>query len=509
MNQGKNKLEIICQTLNEISEKAAYFQYVVKHLRILGISTKIESARLGADEQGFNTLADNVDNLSVKITEKSYNIREQIVVLLKSACDARSTILNLSGMEHENSNRILMNSKKSIDSLISQYKLSSSEVSKLSTRSEKISKDIGQVVISVQYHDITRQQLQHVKDAFEDLYSKNNKSSLKTASEINDKEPLGAIYDTCRLQNAQLVHSKDDLCSATEKMLNSLSNIGKNVSGICSELSVLFEEENQNQNSVLYEIEKNLISVSETLTSNSEVEKNLISSIESVAKTINNLSSFVDEIDSIGTEIELIALNASIKAARTGENGAPMGIIAESIQKLSKEAKEQTTIIVEILSRVTAVANQLQNELTTGINNNSEEELKLMTENISSLLRLIGKHDDENKSILAIIKDKVKKLFSDIENTVNDVKIHTNFNEFVQNLSNELGKIMNDTFAYTKYSQKSDKLYHIQNKYTMESERDIFNKVVTYPDHKSGSISNENTTPSSHSRELGDNVELF
>lgn len=243
MNPGKNKLEIICQILNEISDKATYFQYIVKHLRILGISTKIESARLGTDEQGFNTLADNVDNLSVKITDKSYSIREKLVLLFKSAGAAKLNIQNLSGIEHENSNTILSNSKKSLDSLISQYKLSSSEVNKLSISSEKISKDIGQVVISIQYHDITKQQLEHVKDAFKNIFRNNKKNSLKTTGELEDRETLSVVFDTCRLQSAQLIHSKDDLCMATEKMLNSLANIGKNVSGINRSYQVFFRKE--------------------------------------------------------------------------------------------------------------------------------------------------------------------------------------------------------------------------------------------------------------------------
>jgi len=505
---GKNKLEIVCRILNEISEKTTYFQYIVKHLRILGISTKIESARLGADEQGFNTLADNVDNLSEKITDKSHSIREKVISLIKSASQVRHTILNLSGLEHENSNTIITNSKKSLDSLISQYKLSSSQVSKLSTHSEKISKDIGQIVISIQYHDITKQQLEHVRDAFKELNSNSKKTSKKSGRGNASNEYLKVVHNACRLQNAQLIHSKDDLCQATEKMLSSLSNIGNNVSGIYSELSGLFEEGNLKQNSVLNEIERNLISVSETLTKNSEVEGRLVLSIGTVAKTINELSSYVDEIGSIGTEIELIALNGSIKAARTGEDGAPMGIIAESIQKLSKEAKEQTANIVETLSKVTVIANELYNELAIGTGNNSDTELNVMTENISTLLKLISKYDIENKTSLGKIKNKVKQLFTNIENTANSVKIHSKFKEFVEGLSSELVKIMQDTNPGENMTDRSERLDHFQDKYTMKSERDIYNKIVILPDSKPTEPNNDENT-SSGKNGLGDNVELF
>lgn len=506
---GKNKLELICEILNEISEKTIYFQYIVKHLRILGISTKIESARLGADEQGFNTLADNVDNLSVKINDRSYAIKEKLIILLKSACDARTTIMNLAGMEHKNSNLILANSKKSLDSLVSQYKRSNSEVSKLSARSKKISNDIGQVVISIQYHDITKQQLEHVREAFKNLSLQNEHNIRENVNKFSDEESLNLIYNTLRVQDAQINHSKDDLCQATEKMLDSLSNIGKNVSGIYSELSGIFEEGNQQQSSVLHEIEKNLTSVSENLTKNSKVETDLLLSIESVSKTINELTSFVDDIDDIGTEIELIALNASIKAVHTGENGAPMGIIAESIQNLSKEAKEQTTIIIEALSKVTVISNQLNTELASTASNNSGKDLEKMTGNISTLLQLINKHDNENKINLVKIKNNVGQLFKDIEISISEINIHTKFTQFVKNLSQELDTIMNEYILCDKNSHKSDNFKNIQKKYTMQSERDIFNNVINYVDTQSSQKNTDQTTDDKEDNEFGNNVDLF
>ena len=52
------------------------FKKIVKKLKILSISTKIESAQINNDNNGFLTLADDVERLSVLIHEKCKNISE-------------------------------------------------------------------------------------------------------------------------------------------------------------------------------------------------------------------------------------------------------------------------------------------------------------------------------------------------------------------------------------------------------------------------------------------------
>ncbi|MGD0229254.1 MAG: hypothetical protein ABSC19_02700 [Syntrophorhabdales bacterium] len=51
------------------------FHVVVKRLRMLGVSTRIESARLGRGDTGFEALAANVEQLSAMIASRSENVQ--------------------------------------------------------------------------------------------------------------------------------------------------------------------------------------------------------------------------------------------------------------------------------------------------------------------------------------------------------------------------------------------------------------------------------------------------
>ena len=82
--------------------------------------------------------------------------------------------------------------------------------------------------------------------------------------------------------------------------------------------------------------------------------------MDSVAETIAGMSESIEAIEEVGAEIELIALNASIKAAHTGEAGAALGVLATAIQHLSADARRQTDAVSRILGDIAKASEVLQ-----------------------------------------------------------------------------------------------------------------------------------------------------
>ncbi|HIJ94804.1 MAG TPA: hypothetical protein HPP94_03490 [Desulfuromonadales bacterium] len=74
--------------------------------------------------------------------------------------------------------------------------------------------------------------------------------------------------------------------------------------------------------------------------------------MKKVAQTICDIAIFVTDIETIGSEIDLIALNAQIMAAHTGSEGAALCVLAEAIKRLSDEAIHQTDSVASILKKI-------------------------------------------------------------------------------------------------------------------------------------------------------------
>ncbi len=69
-------------------------------------------------------------------------------------------------------------------------------------------------------------------------------------------------------------------------------------------------------------------------------------------KTVSEMSGFTRAIEYIGDEVELIALNAAVKADQIGEEGRAIGIVADEIQRISAKAQMHTSSIAAILKDV-------------------------------------------------------------------------------------------------------------------------------------------------------------
>jgi methyl-accepting chemotaxis protein len=73
----------------------------------------------------------------------------------------------------------------------------------------------------------------------------------------------------------------------------------------------------------------------------------------SVTAALAEISSFAKDIDYMGSEIKLIALNAIIKAAQAGRDGAAFSVIAESVKRQSVEVCDQAVAIVGSIGTIT------------------------------------------------------------------------------------------------------------------------------------------------------------
>ncbi|MGE5458688.1 MAG: methyl-accepting chemotaxis protein, partial [Methanococcaceae archaeon] len=215
IEQGENILCAIEEILVRVAEEITGFKKIVKHLRMLGISTRIESARLGSDDNGFNTLAGNVEKLSTVINDKAGNIKDHANYLIKIIKEATSRIIRLENKQRQQAAKILDETRAGLRSLTGKYESSAAKTQAIAANSESISRSIGEVVTSIQFHDITRQQMEHVKEAFENLEEKIfDFNNGQHKDEAKEQVLINLMHDTCLLQSMQFLHSKEELVRA-------------------------------------------------------------------------------------------------------------------------------------------------------------------------------------------------------------------------------------------------------------------------------------------------------
>jgi methyl-accepting chemotaxis protein len=496
----------ILESIHSVSDELSGFKRIVKHLRMLGISTKIESARLGNDDMGFNALADTVDRLSIMISEKAAIITNKAESLTKVISKTASDLNKLEKTQLTQSNLILKNTTTTLDAFNSKYNECSGKVSDVMNSFSKITKNISEIVTSIQFHDITRQQMEHVSEAVLELMER-----CKTCNELESDESkaeLGFIYDVCELQVAQVSNSNNEFNKAVADIINNLGNVEDHVGDVLNKTSGLILTDKNNDTTPLNAIENELNIILSGLAKNEEITDELTASIKSVINIVDDLTKYIQQIEDIGTEIEIIALNARVKAAHTGLNGSALGVLSEAIQKLSIEAKIQTATTSEILIEIGHVSENLKKSEEQVIENNKKHNLSITQQKIGGLLSAISSMENNAASLLESLKNKVDKLNREINSSLSEITVH----KTVQVSSDDILKIFEQILNNIKLVPDiSNNKYHntkdLLKRYTMQSERNVH---INYSDEfESFGYQEPSKNEESGDNEFGDNVELF
>ena len=353
LSHNSETLLTILKTSDNIALHLAGFNRIVKHLRILGISTRIESARLVGSHDAFSNIADDVNRLSDLINSKSAGILQAVMSTHEVISETLSKVNLFEAGQQGQSQTMLDDIIRNLPSLSEKHELSSTAAHHIIGRSEEISRNVGEIVSSLQFHDITRQQIEHVIEVIDEL--SNKMSSPKERESLPDL----SIGDVCRLQVNQLNSAKREFVSAIDGAMDSFRHIAGNVREMSKEVAALAGATGASGASFLARLRTDVAKIIATLNENGEANHRLLAAVESVVATISDLTTFVGGIDEIGVDIDLLALNAQIRAVHTGSDGAALGVLAEAVRSLSDDARDQTVSVSETLTRISAIAQGL------------------------------------------------------------------------------------------------------------------------------------------------------
>jgi hypothetical protein len=147
-------------------------------------------------------------------------------------------------------------------------------------------------------------------------------------------------------------------------------------------------------------------SVMETLVStNTESAEHLAGMDHQVGQIRNDLKRVTDlisAIEEVAETISVIAINASIAAARAGSNGRVFGVISAEIRKLSIQTKENTAQIAGVLETLGANAQGFldSSRETRTVFSKLEGEIQKLLESLNSIQGAMSAMDGQAQQVL-------------------------------------------------------------------------------------------------------------
>jgi methyl-accepting chemotaxis protein len=498
--------------LEDLDDPLSGFRKINKLLRMLGISTRIESTRLAEGAEGFDNLASDVQQLYLQISEKASSVNDRKKELSIVIRQTIGRVRSLEAGQRVEAGTMLANASSSLGVLRESNVKCTEFASSITKASQDVSGNIADVVISMQFHDITRQQIEHSAEALADLCGRLEMDGNPGQGAGGADGILGDALAVSELQAAQLAHAASELSVAVEKILDNLRGIAGMEESISMEAKEMVGSADEAGSSFFKEMEKNLTSVAEALQKSAVENRGLVVALEGVDATIEEISLFVDSIETIGEEIELIAINAQIKAARTGEEGAALGVLAEAIQRLSLDARSQTGAITGMLKSITDASEDLCRDVdaeTSAL----EGEVREISIDLGELLRMLRNVNANFVSLLKDIDRSVDSLNSDIGSATAGITVHQRTETVLGKVIDELAALLSMIRPFAHLfpdGAPSASLAELSGRYTMHSERKIHERVAAAKNGRDCELVTASPPPPVEAAgEFGGNVELF
>ena len=503
------------ELVHELSKSIRDYARVVRTLQMLGISTRIESARLGSDGRGFSTLADDVEKLGYKIVEYSDRIMQQAKTLDTLAEKAEASTREMHEMQRECAYSVFSSIRDNMDTLHEVAEGSRKASEDVRGHTTDIAASMGRIIGSLQFHDIVRQQVEHVEEALADARS-GLEGSPASSSASTPEDPaadeavaveLAVAADICALQQAQLENARVSFSDAVSTLRRELTAIAASVRGVGQRTGGFSDEtclgEGCGGTAVLDHMERSVTEIATRMLTLAEQGERMGHVMVEVAEMVAQMSAFLEDIEDVGDEIELIALNASIRAAHTGEKGKALGVLASSIQRLSQDAGESTMALATLLREVDGVAGQLKTYATAYLDSSRVSEISAELEGLTHGLREVN---GEAARLFARVGMACAELAARVDHAVKGLDFDAQVVAGLSDAAGDMGGMAASLRARVPASARaaaSHRLSAMRDRYTMEQERVLHGRVL------GGGHAAQDAPADGTGDCYGDNVELF
>ncbi len=323
-----------------VREPLGQLRGAARMLRVTGIVTRVESARLGGAAAGFLALADDVAGLAADIEQKSAQVQTAVDELRGLLADAGKNVAATEGRQHHDLIRLLEACRAGLGDLDGEQERVRAVSSQARAEYGRIVEEVGRIVVALQFHDSTRQRLEHAGEAL-----------IGLAERLDAGGGTGGAATLVRLQSAQIGEARrtfvetvggirrdlEAVQSASAELVRTAGELGNGDSGTKAAQHVWAA----------------VSSIGDWI----ETRRALAAAANEVAAGCARTSEYVDEIRDLGIRLLRLALNAEVEAVRLADSGAVMEAVAEGIRGVSQEASRQAEEAGRALSAAeTAVA---------------------------------------------------------------------------------------------------------------------------------------------------------
>jgi methyl-accepting chemotaxis protein len=448
--------------------------------RTLCTLTRIETSRLGRTGAGFADLAEAVNPLSERLRSSAEGVVAAAERLSRRAQSSLESAEGLRGRQVRELRDLIAGVAEALKSFEERQRKASDASTRQAARYQAVCEAIDGVVQSIQFHDITRQQVEHIASALRQL----------------SRGPAARIRPALRLQRSQLISAADTFGSALDRMERDMDAIARSARAMAEAGERLAGGDGGDRESFFLHMEGRCTAILKIAALCGAEEKEVTDRAAGLEETVEEMRRSVDDMRGIELQIQRIATNAAISAAHLGGAGDALNVIAEAMQKLAGESNGETEAAAEALDAIGNAAKDISG--AEGDAGPVLAELRARTLDLHSSSEASYSRVSESATLGA-------QLSAEIQATLGGLAAGHGFARAMRDAERELERIGFEAAGPEK-SGVGENVDEFASRYTMEREREVHAGVSGAAAPAAAAAV---AVPSAAPGDLGENVELF
>jgi len=214
VSEYQKRVDLVLNGIDALTELTGLVKTIAGQTNLLALNATIEAARAGDAGRGFSVVADEVRKLSTSSEDVASRIEEGIHQVVKSVHEQMNFILNEDKINDERDKlQGFINELSSISKTYTELEgLNERILGDMFASTEKVGDLVVEALGGIQFQDITRQRLEHVKENLDKVtfYLRTLEDNIKEKEEvIHSKLELtsglhrGYVMDSQRQRHAE------------------------------------------------------------------------------------------------------------------------------------------------------------------------------------------------------------------------------------------------------------------------------------------------------------------
>jgi len=421
-NKHMETLRSIACSVRSVEKELMGLGDTARDLKMLSLSTKIQSTRTGVGSSAFMHLGHDIGRLSVTISSKALGLLSETKTLSHFLHDVHSTLHDLKDKQDFQTVGVMKGAHSIIESMTDLRSKSMEEAERIRQASQEISLGVSDMVTAVQYQDITRQShdkvIQNLNMILSERWGEGSHDN-DPAFPPSHVSPEIFITGHCLKQIDRI--ERTDLL--TQDALAGLIRSMEGIAGNIEKMSGITRAANRDSTRFLNDLESAMSSVTSFLKEVVQSSREMSGSMNSLAHTVEGMAEFIGDIEEMSSEVELISLNALIMSAQTGLDGAGMGVIAQAVQATASDSDGQRRSVVGKLNEIKESSSELKAEIEA---TSQSEEVKpdQLVRELGVFLEALRTMQEKIVSMLHEIEKQSGQLIIAIHSSIDEIRDH-------------------------------------------------------------------------------------